>query len=399
MSRLPSRRRPGAGPAIAVALALAVVGPSRAEETARLPKRSIMLVIDTSAPMAEHDDRRVLRKALGRVIESLRDDDAVGLLTFDSYARTIASVRPLGEPRVREDLLEEVGKLEFEGLRAKIPEAIEKALQVLRPPGQASTPGLIVLVTNGIVDTGDGAGNDSREATLREDLLPTCRSADVRIHLVTFAETADYDLLSAMAVQTGGSYNRAVEPVDVPAIFKSLESALRFDEPSNKVLLSPSAIAAIALTAVGLLVGAFALLRHRRGRRGDDDEIPLTEAVLHDLSDGSRFPLSRRVTRVGRAADNDLVLDSRTISGRQASIEARGGVYRLTDLGSTNGTFVNGKLIKGETSLCRGDILRFDRFKYAFDGVPMDESWEEDSVDFDKTQNRRSPWSESDDDL
>jgi ABC-type multidrug transport system ATPase subunit/pSer/pThr/pTyr-binding forkhead associated (FHA) protein len=47
--------------------------------------------------------------------------------------------------------------------------------------------------------------------------------------------------------------------------------------------------------------------------------------------------------RVGRAADNELVIDSPLVSGRHLLIERAEGRLWLTDLGSTNGSFVNGR--------------------------------------------------------
>ena len=170
-------------------------------------------------------------------------------------------------------------------------------------------------------------------------------------------------------------------------------SGLTVSMPPPDTGLSGPAIGAIVLAALALILGAVALLR---SRSSDDDALPVTEAVLHDLSDGSQLPLSKRITRVGRAPDNDLVIDCATISGRHALIEARGGVYHVADLRSTNGTFVNENRIEGETVLRRGDILRFDNYKYAFDGVLMDDDQTQISMAADQTQIRLNPWADKD---
>ncbi|PIS47085.1 MAG: hypothetical protein COT17_05450, partial [Elusimicrobia bacterium CG08_land_8_20_14_0_20_51_18] len=46
---------------------------------------------------------------------------------------------------------------------------------------------------------------------------------------------------------------------------------------------------------------------------------------------------------IGRKADNDLVLDNATVSGHHCKIYKAGETFFIEDLGSTNGTFVNGK--------------------------------------------------------
>jgi len=62
---------------------------------------------------------------------------------------------------------------------------------------------------------------------------------------------------------------------------------------------------------------------------------------------------------LGRADDNDVVLESDTfISSHHARIEVRPSGPWLVDLGSTNGSYVNGQRITGEKSLRRGDRVQ-----------------------------------------
>ncbi len=64
-------------------------------------------------------------------------------------------------------------------------------------------------------------------------------------------------------------------------------------------------------------------------------------AYLVGVSDASlRFPLYTRLQRIGRRAGNDIVIPDAYVSGQHATIEIVGADVRLTDLGSTNGTFI-----------------------------------------------------------
>jgi predicted component of type VI protein secretion system len=73
---------------------------------------------------------------------------------------------------------------------------------------------------------------------------------------------------------------------------------------------------------------------------------------------GQRFELARRSLIVGRDPVCDLAIDDVEVSRRHARLLAQGGGYTVEDLGSTNGTFVNGERISGIVALKPGDSLR-----------------------------------------
>lgn len=72
--------------------------------------------------------------------------------------------------------------------------------------------------------------------------------------------------------------------------------------------------------------------------------------LSHDLPDGK--------TTVGRLADNSLQIDDGSVSSRHVEIVPENGAYHLHDLGSTNGTFVNGEQVT-DAVLRHGDEVRF----------------------------------------
>jgi hypothetical protein len=60
-------------------------------------------------------------------------------------------------------------------------------------------------------------------------------------------------------------------------------------------------------------------------------------------------PLGAHTVTIGRLPDCDVVLKDRGASRRHAQIRGRDGVYTLTDLGSTNGTRLNGQTVQTRT--------------------------------------------------
>jgi FHA domain-containing protein len=82
--------------------------------------------------------------------------------------------------------------------------------------------------------------------------------------------------------------------------------------------------------------------------------------LVVDLGDGAtrEFILRRHSTTVGRAPDNDVVLPRPDVSRHHARLDFRDDAWRVVDLGSTNGTAVNGRGVT-EASIAAGDRLVF----------------------------------------
>jgi len=72
--------------------------------------------------------------------------------------------------------------------------------------------------------------------------------------------------------------------------------------------------------------------------------------------DGRELGIEGQTTVIGRSSECDIVLGDPNVSRRHAEIRRLGRGYSLVDLGSTNGTEVNGQRVT-ETSLMNGDVI------------------------------------------
>jgi soluble lytic murein transglycosylase-like protein len=74
--------------------------------------------------------------------------------------------------------------------------------------------------------------------------------------------------------------------------------------------------------------------------------------------EATRYAIRGDVVRVGRSTENDIVLDDApSVSARHLEIRCVGGVYRLCDLHSTNGTYLNGERVE-ETAISAPASIR-----------------------------------------
>lgn len=110
------------------------------------------------------------------------------------------------------------------------------------------------------------------------------------------------------------------------------------------------------------------MLRHLRGikdkGRTEIEEQHSSAAVL-DFVDGRVIDISD-VATIGRAPDSYIVLNERSISRHHARIFYESGHYWLRDLGSANGTRINGKSVKLVQMLGNEDEIAFGEVKAIF---------------------------------
>jgi predicted component of type VI protein secretion system len=74
---------------------------------------------------------------------------------------------------------------------------------------------------------------------------------------------------------------------------------------------------------------------------------------------GKVYPLEAAEISIGRESTNIIAINDVEVSRRHASMKLQGSSYSIQDLGSTNGTFVNGQRVTGPQVLNPGDSVSF----------------------------------------
>jgi DNA-binding SARP family transcriptional activator len=94
-------------------------------------------------------------------------------------------------------------------------------------------------------------------------------------------------------------------------------------------------------------------------------------ARLH-ASSGQIHPLIGAATRIGRLADNEVVLDDAEVSRHHAVVSDTGSAFVITDLRSANGVYVQDRRIGGSVALAGGDRIRIYHHEFVFEIEPRD---------------------------
>ncbi|HEX3309948.1 MAG TPA: FHA domain-containing protein, partial [Streptosporangiaceae bacterium] len=115
------------------------------------------------------------------------------------------------------------------------------------------------------------------------------------------------------------------------------------------------------------------------GRRADLIEIDGTRQIrLGDPEDGPLLdctlltPTAGLARRIGRVPDNDIMVPHPSVSRHHAELHATPGGYRIVDLGSHNGTFVNEQRVSAAT-LAEGDTVGFGDTTFRLTGGELRE--------------------------
>jgi hypothetical protein len=85
---------------------------------------------------------------------------------------------------------------------------------------------------------------------------------------------------------------------------------------------------------------------------------------LVEQGTGEVYPLGFEPMSIGRHGDNEIILPDNQVSRHHAEIVMQGGRWLIADLGSANGTFVNGELLTGPQVLTHGDLVRVGQTQF-----------------------------------
>lgn len=167
----------------------------------------------------------------------------------------------------------------------------------------------------------------------------------VRLHPDDFAQFADWEAAMCRELESGLAeiaFRQGISPVAPITVIVAADPGVR-----RRTVTVTSAYADAALDPAA--------------------PPPRPGMELRRLGPGVQiFPLRGETMQIGRAAGNDLVIDAVDVSREHAELRRLGATWKLRDLGSRNGSWVNGRQVT-DAVLQPGDELRFGNTRFRFE--------------------------------
>jgi Ca-activated chloride channel family protein len=168
--------------------------------------RALVLIIDKSGSMGRNDKLNYAKAAAETVTKTLKDNDLIGVIGFDSQPFVVIPLQSVGQTRPYFDQM--VNRLSAHGQTFLIP-ALREAERTLG--GSGAQVKHVVILTDG--ETGG-------TAEMYYDLVSRMHhDAGTTISAVAVGEEANVDLLQEIAKYGGGSYYQTDSPSNLPQLF------------------------------------------------------------------------------------------------------------------------------------------------------------------------------------
>ena len=370
-----------------------------------LAARDVVLVLDNSGSMRGNDPARLAAPAVAEFIKAQPPDTRVAIILFTADPQLVMPLTPV-EVAADGDAQQALTRFNYRGQWTQTAAAVERALYELRTEARPDARRVIVLMTDGLIDTGDARKDAELNQWLRQELAAQAAREKVSIFGIAFTERADYQLLQSLASATDAQYFRVLNADGIARALQGIESVLSAapapaaapapvvtDPAPAAAEAQPPAEAAAPVDApeargsgwLGWLAALLVLaavtlaaawrLRQRRGGSAAHEEAPANrdsgpQGVLYDAM--VRHEIGDQPVVVGRAGGTDpsryyLIVPEKTVGRWHATIERRGQTFWIRDEGSVNGTFINGERVVGERPLKHRDQVRFHNHQFEFE--------------------------------
>lgn len=195
-----------------------------------------VVVLDKSASMLTSDPERLSVAAVQLLVSLLDRDDQVALRTFDQAVQSLGDFPKLDD-EAKQTIKQIVAETVFDGAYTDLHGALQGALKAITAAqsdgpkrlDRESQP-VVILLTDGVMDTGDKIQDKRLLEAVRDDLMPRYRSAGVKLFAIAFTAQSDSRWLNDIAARTGGFSTAAYAPEDLHKTFADIFEIIKTPE-------------------------------------------------------------------------------------------------------------------------------------------------------------------------
>lgn len=188
-----------------------------------------VLVIDSSGSMKHTDPRRLRVPAAKLFISLLSSSDRIGLISFSDDGYPIAHLTQADRPH-QAGLLASVEKISAKGAYTNLHAALAKGYEMLQREGDSKRRRMLVLMSDGKMDTGDFDKDEALKEKIRSEMIASLAQEGIEVYTIAFTEASDMALMEQISVQTAALSRIASNDRELHRVFSEIfESAKQPD--------------------------------------------------------------------------------------------------------------------------------------------------------------------------
>jgi len=196
------RGRPLAALALTLALLSAYGAGVREAQAARA--LDVVLVMDCSGSMRKTDPDNLRQQAAKLFVSLLDAEDRVAVVGFEERSVTLAPFLRPGRKAERDRLFAGIDRVGSTGPWTDIEAGLRRAFELLGGREDAGQDRIVVVMTDGRVDTGDADRDRGTTERLRRELADRFRAEEIPVMSLAFTEQSDVRLMEDISFRTGG---------------------------------------------------------------------------------------------------------------------------------------------------------------------------------------------------
>ena len=135
----------------------------------------VIFALDNSGSMMKNDPDFITRTVVINFLEGLDEGVRVGMVIFDTDAHLVQPLTGITTAESAESFLDGLDMITYKGQFTNTPAGVERAVYELKTNGREQVEKVVILLTDGIVDTGNKDQDLESEKWLKETLTLECK--------------------------------------------------------------------------------------------------------------------------------------------------------------------------------------------------------------------------------